>query len=138
MRSSINPILVAMAVWILSAVLPAQAVESRVTGFTVICDGSAKNVVFSVDGLGASVNRAVISSQVAITAPRGGLNSLRLQVAGDPKKTLLIMGFNQVSASTLGISYITLTTPGGRVSFQIGAACKGGGALRGIVNIIFN
>ena len=132
-------VLSATVLWLFAAVLPAQAVETRVNSFSMTCDGTNKTVSFLATNLGASVNRFVVAASIAISAPRGGLSHLRLQVAGDPKKTLLLMGFNQVSASTNSIgAYLTPTNASGNVSFQLAGACRGGGALQGFTNILFN
>ena len=120
------------------SVLPAQASETRSDNFSVVCDGTTRNVVFNATGLGTSVNRFIQGGSVVVSDPRGGLKFLRFQVAGDATKTILGMGFQEVSARTDLTGFIKVATDAsGVVPFQLTAACTGGGALKGTATVQF-
>ena len=131
-------ILCASALWLGLAGLPAQAAETRVKDFTLTCDSTIRNIVFTVTGFAASVTRLVQGAAVAVYRPQGGLKFLRLEAAGDPTKTFLVMGLNEVSARVDLTGFIPVsTTASGNVAVQIIAACTGGGTLQGTAVIYF-
>jgi len=122
-----------------TAAQPAGAAEARISSFSLLCDGTTRNFVFNATQLGNSVSRFVQGSSIQIVSPRGGLNSLRFQLAGEPKKTFLVLGFNETSARAeyTGSLFQVATNSSGNVAFQLIGACKGGGALSGYATLFF-
>jgi hypothetical protein len=119
------------------AAMPTQALESRLQSFGLQCDGSNHTVPFNATGLGASVNRFIVGAEVALARPQGGIKSLRLQV-GNSNRTLLVMGFNEVSSRVVFTNFMAVpTTAAGIITFHPIGACNGGGSLQGLVNIWF-
>jgi hypothetical protein len=88
--------------------------------------------------LGNSVNRFIQGGSLAVSQPRDGIKSLRLQAAGDPNKTVLVLGFNEVSgrADLTGFMQV-MTNASGSVPIQVIGACTGGGQLQGLATVNF-
>lgn len=132
-------LLCASAFCLTLATPPAQAAETRIHAFNLLCDGTTRNVVYNVTGLGTSVNRFIQGASFAVSDPRGGVKFLRLQRAGDPTKMVIDMGSGQTGARVdMTGSLIQMTTDAsGAVPMNIIGACEGGGILRGFATIVF-
>jgi hypothetical protein len=126
-----------LMIW--SASLPVKAAESRVKPFSLTCDGTTRTVIFNAPDLGASVARFIQATSIVVSNPRGGVNFLRLQAAGDSKKILLISGFNETTtrADYTASLFQTNTDAAGKVVFQLSGACRGGGTMTGFASITF-
>jgi len=117
-------------------VLPANASETRVQDFSFQCDGTERTVVFNATGLGTSTNRFIQGTEVSVTA--SSLQSLLVQVAGNPNKTLLTMGAGDVSGRNQFTGFFQVTTDAsGSVAFEIVATCQSKSPLNGIAVIYF-
>ena len=116
--------------------LPTNAGSSRLSVFDLTCDGVGRIVLFNATGFPASTNQFILGGEVAL--PRG-VTSLRLSVPGDPTKMVLIMGGGEVSARfAMPTFYQVTSNASGNIPMQVGAACGGGGQIRGTVLLIFN
>jgi hypothetical protein len=117
---------------------PAQAAETRIDAFNLLCDGSVKNIFFNATGFAASANRFIQGGALTVFQPRGGINTLRMQVAGNPKKTVLIMGFHQTSVRADLTGFIPVTTSAsGVVPMQLIGSCTGPGTAQGHAIVYF-
>jgi hypothetical protein len=125
--------------WLGLAVMPAQGSESRIHPFSITCNGTPERVDFYATDLGVSITRHIQGGAVDVFQPRGGLKFLRLEVAHRRRdKTVLVMGFNQVSARANLRGFIPVkTNASGDLMMQIIAACSGSGALQGHAIVYF-
>ena len=120
------------------AAAPIQAAEARTDFFSMQCDETIRNVVITHTGLGASTTRFIQSAGIAIIQPRDGIKFMRLQAAaGDPTKTLVVMGFHEISKEmTFTSSMVPVSTKAaGTVSVQLQGSCSGGGTTQGFVTV---
>jgi hypothetical protein len=119
--------------------IPTRAAETRLWTINVVCDGTTKFLGYSAGGFGANVTRNIHGGAVAVFRPRDGIKFLRLQVKDDPKKIVLVMGFNEVSARADLTDPIPVTTSAnGGITMQIVAACNGGSFLQAHFVVYFS
>jgi hypothetical protein len=139
MTKRLSTILCVSALCLGLGVMPTQAGQSRLNNFNLICDGTVRTVNFVVGGFPASTNQFILGGAVAVANPRDGIKSLRVMVAADPTKVVLIMGNNETAARFAMPSFYQVpSNAAGNIGMQIIGACSGGGAAQGLVELIFN
>jgi hypothetical protein len=136
------------------AVIPANAsVFSRSANFLFACDGANKTVLFTLSGLGASQNRGIVGSQIALFENSAGLQYLLLRAQqtqlltmgqATTNQTVIFSGVGQVGSQAAGtLTQIfggvnVVTDASGNVTFEIEAACNPTAAqVQGIATVWF-
>jgi hypothetical protein len=125
------------------AVTPADAVsfgESRFFTFAIPCDGTSKQVLATVTGLGPSTTRSIEGAQVALIQYNPGQDYVLLSVSGIANRTLLSLGATDTRAANYyRVSFFEVTTDAsGNVKFVVAGACQAGaGTVRGSATVVF-
>ena len=139
MRNRLSTILSMSTLCLGLGVIPTQAGSSRISNFSLICDGTNRTFNFTVGGFAASTAQFILGGAVAVTQPRDGIKFLRVMVPADLTKVVLIMGKDETSARfALPTFYQVTSNAAGNVGMTIVGACTGGGSAQGIVELIFN
>jgi hypothetical protein len=115
--------LTAVAVTIFA--VPAQASETRVQDFSLVCDGTERTIVFDATNLGTAATRFIQGASVAVQG--NSLIFLRVRVAGDANKTLINMGAGEASSHENYTGFFSTPNNAGTITFEINASCQGGG-----------
>jgi hypothetical protein len=116
----------------------AQASETRVQDVSFVCDGTPRTVVITATNLGPATTRFIQGYQIAFSDT--SLQFLRMQLAGEPNKTLAVMGIGETSARQDYTGFFQVPLDGsGNVAFEVTATCKSKGTstLTGTVVIGF-
>jgi hypothetical protein len=119
--------------------MPTNAGSSRLSNFSLLCDGTPKTDTLTLSGFPVSTNQFILGGAISVTQPRGGIKFLRLMAPGDPTKVVLIMGNDETSARfAMPTFYQVPANASGNVAMALIGACNGGGSAQGMVNLYFN
>jgi hypothetical protein len=124
MLNRLSSILVLAAVALAIFAIPAQASETRVQDFSLVCDGTVRTIVFDATNLGAATTRFIQGASVAVQG--NTLTFLRVRVAGDATKTLINMGAGEASSHENYTGFFSTPNNAGTITFEITASCAGG------------
>jgi Tfp pilus assembly protein PilX len=103
--------------------IPAQASETRVHDFSLVCDGTVRTIVFDATNLGTATTRFIQGASVAVQG--NSLTFLRVRVAGDETKTLVNMGAGEASSHENYTGFFSTPNNAGTITFEITASCQG-------------
>jgi hypothetical protein len=130
------------------AVMPANAVSTRIANFLFQCNGQSQTTSFNFGALPPNTNLLIVATELVLFENQGGLQFVLLSVNGDRTRQLATMGlpatarqagggdhvFNQ---SPYGLASAT-TNATGQVRIQVDGACNGGfGNLQGTATVWF-
>jgi hypothetical protein len=137
MGSRLIPTLCLSALCLGAVALPAQASETRVQPFALLCDGTVRSVIFNMTGLGTA-NRFIQGGDFSITNPSGGVRFLQMLAEADNTKLIVDMGFQRVRAIGQFTGFIQVTpNASGNLPVQVTGICMGGGSLTGFATVYF-
>ena len=124
MFNRLSSILVLTAVALTVFAVPAQASETRVQDFSLVCDGTLRTIVFDATNLGTATTRFIQGASVAVQG--NTLTFLKVRVAGDDTKTLINMGAGEASSHENYTGFYSTPNNAGTITFEINASCQGG------------
>jgi hypothetical protein len=130
------------------AVMPANAVSTRISNFLFPCNGQNQATSFTFGSLPANANLLIVAAELVLFENRGGLQYVLLSVNGDRTKQLANMGLPASAGQAGGGDHVfnqspyglaSATTDGaGQVRIQVDGACNGGfGNLQGTATVWF-
>ena len=118
-------------------VAPLNASESRITTFSLSCDGSEQFVNFTVTGLGTASTRFIQGAEISLFQKDGALKYILIFAVSDPNRNLITMGMNDTHVARDFTGFYSAPNNGGSMSFLIDGVCTGGGQVKGIAVINF-
>ena len=137
MRNSLRALLCCSTLCAGLAATSGSASESRVTGFSIPCNGQTQTITFNTTGLGAASARFVQGTEISIIRNPDALQFAILGANVGSFPTLLTMGIGQRHAFHDYTGFYSLPIVGGTMPFILFGACSGGGTVDGIAVIQF-
>jgi hypothetical protein len=139
MRWALKQIVGVSALCLGLGAIPGNASESRLTGFSIPCDGSQHVMTFGMGGFVGSTTRFIQGATITVFNP-AGVQFIYVQLLQGVNSPLVAVGAGQSNASRDYTGFFQARTDGGGfITFQIAGACgsASGPAVFGLIFIDF-